>query len=138
MPHPTGILTYTPTGQFNLPRSYVPELHLYIESHLTYSLVGNEIQFLYSLAPTYRAFLKIRDVFWNWSSNTYSLDHIVEWAYQTNFTGDTETSFALHVAYEFNTARKAPAIRLQTISPALNSWIQLPQRNVPYWLFDFP
>jgi hypothetical protein len=131
--HPKGSIVYTPQGQFNFNRSYVSEVLLHLESHLSYTVSGNEFTFLYSPAPTYRAFLKFRDEFWDWSSNTYSLDFVVEWNYQINFPGDTETTFFLGVAWNYDVTTHKFAIDITTVLPSLHSHYDLPPPTQVTW-----
>jgi len=133
MPHPKGSIVYAPHPTFSFPRAYVPQLLLHIEANLTYSVSGSEITFLYAPLPLYRAYLKFEDEFWYASSNSFTLDWIVEWNYQTNFPGDTETTFFLGVAYNYDVDNLAPSIDLTTVSPSLDSRYTLPTYPRPYW-----
>lgn len=133
MTHPKGSIVYAPKAKFSLPRAYTSELLFHIESHLSYTVSGSEITFLYSLIPAYRAYLKFQDNFWYGQSNSFTLDYIVEWNYQTNFPGGPETSFFLGVAYFFDPAVNRVAIDLTTISPSLHSRYILPPYPKPYW-----
>lgn len=133
MSHPKGSITYFPSARFSLNRSYVSELSFHLESHLTYTWAGNEITFLYSPIPTYRAYLKFRDEFVAYSSNTYTLDFIVEWNYETYYTGGPEGTFYLQLGYKYNPVTKRHGIDLTTVSPSLNSTLLLPSPTSPAW-----
>jgi hypothetical protein len=134
MTHPKGSIVYAPHENFSFPRAYVSEIFLHIESHLTYVVAGDEIVFQYSPIPLYRAYLKFRDEFWYAATNSFTLDWIVEWNYQTNFSGDTETTFFLGVAFNYDIAQKRRSIDITTVSPSLDSRILLPAYPRPYWL----
>lgn len=133
MPHPKGSIVYAPSDKFSFPRAYVSELQFHIESHLTYSVSGSEITFLYSPIPAYRAYLKFQDEFWYGATNSFTLDWIVEWNYQTNFPGDVETTFFLGVAYAFDPTNGRSSIDLTTVSPSLDSKLQLPPYPRASW-----
>jgi len=133
MTHPKGSIVYAPHSTFSFPRAYMDELFLHIESHLTYSVSGSEITFQYSPLPLYRAYLKFRDEFWYAATNSFTLDWIVEWNYQTDFPGGTETTFFLGVAFNYDASLLSRAIDLTTVSPSLDSRISLPPYPRPYW-----
>jgi len=133
MTHPKGSIVYAPSPKFNIPRAYVSELFLHIEGNLTYTVSGSEITFLYAPIPLYRAYLKFQDKFWNATSNMFTLDWIVEWNYQTSFPGDTETTFFLGVAYNYDAFNNRVAIDLTTVSPSLHSRYSLPPFPTEYW-----
>lgn len=134
MAHPKGSIVYNPGGRFCVPRHYVSQLFLHIESHLTYSISVDEITFLYSPIPLYRAYLKFKDEFWNFSSNAYTLDFIVEWNYQTSFPGDAETTFFLGVAYSYDAGNCRHSIDLTTVLPSLDSVTPLPPPSNATWI----
>jgi hypothetical protein len=133
MPHPKGSIVYAPSNKFAFPRAYISQLLLHIAPTLTYTVSSGEITFLYSPIPDYRAYLKFKDEFWQSTSNSFTLDWIVEWNYQTFFPGGDETTFFLGVAYNFDSSNNKASIDLTTIDPTLHSTIPLPPYPRPYW-----
>jgi len=138
MTHPRGALTYAPSPNFVLQRSYFDDVRWDAESHLGFTQSGSLFTLTYSPLPLYRAYVKFDDRFWNWSSNTYTLDFIIEYCYEQLSPSDPETDAGLTVALEFDTNIKRFAVVLRTVSPSVNHYYDLPARNQPYWRPDLP
>jgi hypothetical protein len=112
----------------------VSAIRFYQASGVAWTLVGDEIQFTYTPIPLYRAFLHFKTPFWAWSSNVYSLDWIVDYAYQTFFPGDTETSFYLALGYGYDSAVRRHVLEVRGVSPAVVSYLPLPPSPTDYWM----
>lgn len=129
-----GTGTFNPQGGFSFPRSYVGNVAFpadwTLESHTNEQFVFNDFMFYND-----RIFVNLYQPFWAWSSNRYTLDHIVVDCYYHALpsTVDTPTPFSL--TYLPPTPTHAATLRL--LSPFFGSTIQyfsLPPVNQPYWL----
>lgn len=68
---------YTPSAKFAFPRSYAYQI--YVEDQApTITRVGDYIHTDISSVIGYGIWYKIRPQMWNWSSNRYTLDFVVE------------------------------------------------------------
>lgn len=127
-------LTYTVQGPwFSVTRSYVSQLWFAMSPLLTYTQTDNVFEFQYTPFPTYRAWVVLLPNFWAWNTNHYTLDRMVQYAYETYFTGGPETSVGLTIKYLYDAAEGRHTIYLSTVGAALNPKFLLPAQSAPYW-----
>jgi len=138
MTHPTGNLVFSQGGAFTVPRSYLNDVIWDAEIHLGFTQTDSLWTLTYSPLPLYRAYVKIRDEFWNWSSNAYTLDHIIEYCYEQLSPSDPETDALLFVFVDYNATIKRPALWFRTVAPGQELHYSLPPRTAPYWTPDPP
>jgi len=75
-------IIYNPSGQFNLPRSYVFDIRVYVQHTLSHAyMTDNIITVDYSPVPNFLAVIVLAPNFMPWSSNSYSLDYIIQDSY---------------------------------------------------------
>lgn len=129
-----GTGTFLPQSGFNFPRSYVSSIAFpsdwTLESH-----AGNEFVFNDFLFYNDRIFVNLYENFWPWSSNVYSLDHIVVDCYYHALPSpvDLPTPFSL-TWLPGTTANNG---KLVFLSPFFGSSVQtfaLPAAPSSYWL----
>lgn len=89
-------------------------------------MLGSLATMLYSPVPAFRGYVKFIDEWWDWSSNVYSLDFLVEYNYYINFSGDTEKVLPIQLGW---------ASAAQTLRPSINIVFALGTVIVP---FDMP
>ena len=138
MVHPAGNITYDPQADYTFPRSYIQYLRWTIESNLVYTQTGSLFTFQYTPLPSLRAYVKLRDDFWQWSSASWHLNTVVEYAYEKVNPGAPETDVTLTVRFRYSPDLLRHELQIDTVFPFLLSYVQLPPRDRPYWLPDPP
>lgn len=134
--HPKGTITYLPIPEWSFTRAYVGELWLQLHPDLGHTISGSEVTFTYSPIPGYLAYLKFKDNFWEWSSNHFTLDYIVEWNYEVVFPGGPEATYFLTITHAWSPTTGKYAIIARTAVPTNNYHYALPSRDAPYWTPD--
>lgn len=128
-----GIGSYSPNGRFSFPRSYIAEV---INCTAGFSLTQNVNEFSLSFHPIFPSVYHwtFNLKFWLWSSNVWSLDHIITESYYVDTPNPTQIplNFALYwvrQAPDFKPSlRFAP--NLSTVNPVVAA---LPIYPPGYW-----
>ena len=129
-----GTGTFTPQGQFSFPRSYVGNVAFPadwdLEGHTLHQFVFNDFRFYND-----RIFCNLYSPLWAWSSNSYTLDHVVVdlFYHALPSTLDTPPPYTL----KFLPATPLHAATLALTSPFFSTTLQyfpLPPVDQPYWL----
>lgn len=124
------------SGRFSFPRSYFSQLWLALEGNLTFTQTDNVIHFLYPPIPGYEAWFVFAPNFWEWSSNKFTLDYVLQYAYEkvTPMSPETPVTASLKYLRDETTGRNT--LYVATIGPSNNVKILLPPPNQPYWCPD--
>lgn len=131
-----GTGTFFPQGQFSFIRPYVGNFAVpsvwNLESHSAHQFVFNDFGIYND-----RIFINLFPAFWGWTTNNYTLDHIVTDCYYHALpsTVDTPTPFSL----TFVPATPTRLATLKLLSPYFATTLQyfpLPARDQPYWMPD--
>lgn len=133
MPLPPTMSYPVQDKSFVVTRSYVSQLWFAMNGLLGYTQTNNVFEFTYSPIPTYRAWVVFLPNFWAWNSNHYTLDRMVQYAYETYSSGGTEFSVSLSIKYLYDPAEGRHTIYVATVSPSLNPKFILPTSSAPYW-----
>ena len=72
-----GAGTFVPNGQFAIPRPYLRGVWLSFDTPAIVAWTGNTVNFADGLMPVVVGRISFFNNFWNWSSNSYTLDHLV-------------------------------------------------------------
>jgi hypothetical protein len=133
---PIGTGTFIPQGQFWVTRSYVTQfIYSDILDHLSQS--GNHLTFIPTLDPTHIYHLDILLEFYVWSTNNYSLDHIVTDYYYTDLTGNFLGTPTFTLSYGVPLSFLKPSIIFRPSGViTTDAKIDLLPRSSPYWLPD--
>jgi len=124
------------SGRFAFPRSYLSQLWLALESHLTFTQTDNVIEFLYSPIPSYRAWFVLHPHFWAWSSNGYTLDFVLQYAYDKVDPMSPESPVFASIKYLRDEDTGRGTLYIATVAPSNNFKILLPPQDQPYWSPD--
>lgn len=128
-----SVVGFFPQGQFALPRSYLHGLVLSTD-HDFASLVGDVIIAGYASIPDFTAFIFLDSRFIPWTSNRWTLDHIVTSAFYCYPCPDTIHDYSVIVNWE-----PAPYPAMQKIhivnagSSLYTYFFDLPSGPDDYW-----
>lgn len=131
-----GSVTFIPNARFAFPRSYVDQIRI-DNLYTPFTHVRGFYTSTISAFPGNHAYLMIRDKFWDWSSNNFTLDYIVTQAYSVNDATLVEAPTNITVRYRPASPSLPSAIEI-TVTGFGAGLLDggLPPRNVPYWLPD--
>jgi hypothetical protein len=134
MPHPASGLSFGVWSNFNFPRSYVKQVHLFASWDSVVVDGPGQFSLFYSPDPNYHGHLWLKSEFWTWNSNVYSLDWVFEGAWYTYGADPTEIAYPWAVSYEWDDAAKRTGI-LMTSPATTHHWkLSLPPADLGYWL----
>ena len=129
-----GVGTYFPNGQFSVQRSYAYAVAF---DGLFLPLVNPGPDFVFTPAadPTQHFFISFLPQFWEWSSNSYTLDHIIVASYFTAPPTFTPTPYNFRLRWLPGTATTPPAVEFfPTGSDTPPAFYALPDQPPGYWL----
>jgi hypothetical protein len=131
-----GTGSFSPSGQFNFPRSYVRGIGIQIVSG-TIAQTDNTFVLVNPPDPTFYT-LVFSDRFWNWSSNRYTLDWIIEESYYNPGGLGTQVPMPYLLTFYTDTTTPNPYIIFSPFSsPGGVTYYELPPPPPGYWL-PFP
>jgi len=130
-----GAGTFTPQGQFWFPRSYV--YGITIATYVGQTITQGSFSFTIHAPPPDNTFLRcnLDPRFYVWSSNSWSLDHIVtDFWYKLDGIG-SEIPHDYDLRWVFNATRHRNELLLQwtPLTPTFNAF-NLPAQPLNYWL----
>lgn len=138
-----GTLLWAPTyangGQFALQRSYLKGFVLVWQPGSTVITSGNPWVFEEHVYGGYRLHIKFRSEWWNWSSNRYTPDWIVEDFYATapgSSTPINQGGVLVGLSYDVD----HPSYYISFITGAAPDplWLDFPAAPSTYWLPPLP
>lgn len=131
---PLGTGTFLPQGQFWVTRSYVTQF-IYSDILNPLSQSGNHFTFTPPLDPTHIYHLNILLEFFVWSSNNYSLDHVVTDYYRTDLLGTFVDVRPFTLSYGVPLSFLKPSVIFRPDGVVTtDAKIDLPPQSSPYWL----
>lgn len=133
MPHPAGIVTYVPQGKFWFPRSYVTKLKIHTNHVNVPTYTDGIITWTHSPPDSVIGFTKIKDVFIPWTSNTYSLDFLVEYWYYQILPSPTEFEWGGELSFAYDSVVQANCLIVATESADTDYYYDLEPPPLPYW-----
>lgn len=124
---------YYPGAKFAFPRSYYYQIYVEDQSP-NISRVGNFIHVDIDTSIGYGIWYKLRPQFWNWSSNRYTLDFVIEdvW-WEAFFDG---VHHPQNVIVQYGSRGTPPIDSLIISNPAIQTdFVALPVQQAPgtYW-----
>lgn len=136
MPAPGG--TFFPNGRFTMPRSYVGAFVLNVTAPVTQA--DNAIEFTDPLNPLVHFHIKIDRRFWDWSSNTWTLDHIVEESWYYVLPSPTTAPMPFSLSYFTYSTNAIPSLGFQPFGITFPDYHPFPLPTAPpdYWLPPIP
>ena len=130
----TGV--FSPQGQFSVQRSFIQVVAI-DGIFLPVATLGPNFEFHPTAGPTQHYFISFLPEFWAWSSNSYTLDHIVTEAYYTFPPSPIQFPFNYELRYFPPTPSENGGVFFVFptfgLPPAIYS---MPPRTLPYWLPD--
>lgn len=133
MPHPPGSMTYIPRGKYYFPRSYVTMLKVHTNHVNIPSYADGLITWVHSPLDSVTGYTKLKDNFIAWSSNTYTLDYLVEWWYFTIAPSPTEYEWGGELSVSWDDTVKRTCLVVATVAADTDYYFPLPSPTGPYW-----
>jgi len=131
-----GTGSYDPQPKFAFPRSYVRGVAIQIVSGVVVQ-TGRFFQLQNPPDPTLY-FIVFNEKFWDWSSNRYTLDFVVEESYYQPGGVGSYVPMPFLVTYYTNTPDYSPYLVYSPFSsPGGITYYQLPPAPPDYWLPPF-
>lgn len=127
---------FLPQGQFSVQRSFITAVAF--DGIFPYQ-VGTPPNFIFNpvTEPMNYYYINFLPEFWEWSSNSYTLDHLVIVAYKVALPDPTPIPYDYRLNYKPATATTPACVHLlphfYTSSPV---YYDMPARDQPYWLPD--
>jgi hypothetical protein len=131
---PIGSTSFFPSGQFAITRSYVKRLFI---TKILEPMVQTGPHFIFTVAvfPGFHSHVVVDPDFWTWSSNHWTLDHIVTDNYTVRDSDGAVFPANMFLAYHPPIDSDGSWITIDVNgngAPYLNG--DLPPRDRPYWL----
>jgi hypothetical protein len=128
-----GTGTYSPQGRFGFPRSYIGAVAFPSELTLEAAAFGVYVLNDFGIFND-RLFVKLKFNFFQWTSNKYTLDYIVEECYFHALPSTTENPLNFHIHFLPGDGVNKATLFIQ-LAPFSNvpDRIALPAATVPYW-----
>jgi len=133
MPHPAGIISYVPQAKAWFPRSYITMLKVHTNHVNVPSFADGLITWVHSPLDAVTGYTKIRDNVYDWNSNGYSLDFVVEYWYYTISPSPTEFEWGGEISITWDDTVKHTCLVVATVSADVDYYFPLPSPTVPYW-----
>lgn len=133
MTHPPGIISYVPQGKFWFPRSYVTTLKVHTNHVNSVSYADGLITWGHVPPDAVSGQTKIRDQIIPWSSNTYSLDFVVEWWFYVINPDPHEYEWGGEVSFAWDGTVKEHCLIVATESGDTDYYFPLPPAPDNYW-----
>jgi len=131
-----GTVTCIPSARFAFARSYVDRITIN-DILLPKTHDGPDFEFLPSIAPDQHHFIGIAHNFWPWSSNNFTLDYIVKYAYVYFISDGSILPSPVTITFHPATPTARSSISINVFgAPGTQVDQGLPLRAVPYWLPD--
>ncbi len=128
-------LSYSLGAKYNFPRSYYKGVLLVTASGLTYVQSGRDIVFTEHTYGGYRLRLTIKDKVWNWNSNRYTHDFVIENLYGMSPGDDTPIYGGDYtIGQAVGVGRLSYYFALINSGGGVNYEFQLPAAPSGYWL----
>jgi hypothetical protein len=133
MTHPTGFVSYIPQGKFWFPRSYITKLKVHTNHVNSVSYSDGLITWGHVPPDAVSGQTKIKDQIIPWTSNTYSLDFVVEWWFYVISPDPTEVPWGGEVSFAYDPAAEAHCLIVATEAGDTDYYFDLPPSPTDYW-----
>jgi hypothetical protein len=78
----------------------------------------------------------IDERFWDWSSNTYTLDVVVKYAYRHYTPTGDEIPIDVAISWRRDAVENRSSLYLQSYDAGMNERVVMPAATGPYWTPD--
>jgi hypothetical protein len=133
MTHPHGIVTCLPQNQFRFTRAYITMLKVHTNSINVPHFSGYEITWQHNPPDTVLGHTGFKHNFIDWSSNTYSLDYLVEFWYFTVGIGGPEIEWGGELSIAWDNTVKRTCLVVATTAADTDYYFDLPPAPPTYW-----
>jgi len=133
MPPLIGAGTYVPNGQYNFPRSYIRGFGIQIVAG---NIAQSDNVFVLTNPPSPSVYtLSINEYFWNWSSNRYTMDHVIGESFYSPLGDGSNTEMPFLLQFYNKPDELGNWIVYSPFSsPGGVTWYELPPAPPDYWL----
>lgn len=133
MPHPPGLITYVPQAKFYFARPYITKLKVHT-NHVNVPMYSDGlITWTHSPPDAVIGYTKLRDRCVTWSSNTYSLDFLVEWWYYVITPSPIEYEWGGELSYAWDDSIKRTCLVVATAAADVDYYFDIPPAPSTYW-----
>lgn len=134
MTDPHGIVICYPQNKFNFPRSYVTKLKVVTNHINSVSYADGIITWGHNPPDAVDGRTVLKANFITWSSNTYSLDYIVQaWWFRVN-PDPTKIEWGGECNFKWDGDVFTSVLEIATTSPDTTYYFDLPPAPPGYWL----
>ena len=133
MAHPHGIISYVPQSQFRFTRSYITKLKVHTNHVNVPSYADGLITWVHSPLDAVIGYTKLKDNVVAWSSNTYSLDYLVEYWYYVITPSPTEYEWGGELSYSWDDTVKHTCLVVATVAADVDYYFDIPPAPPDYW-----
>ncbi len=132
---PTLGTGYYPQGaKFALPRSFAYNM-AFDNFFLPQIAGGPDFGFHSAAYPDYRFYFSVAPEFWSWSSNCYTLDHVLTQSYYLYSTDPTPVAWDFRLDFLPNSVANHAALLVRATGFTTgNTFYALPPQPSSYWL----
>jgi len=123
-------------GKFSLLRSYVSELWISSYHDFVFTQTDNSFSAIIPAVPDYLYIFVIDERFWDWSSNTYTLDVVVKYAYRHYTPTGDEIPIDVAISWRRDAVENRSSLYLQSYDAGMNERVVMPAATGPYWTPD--
>lgn len=139
MPHPVGSKTFIPNGRFAFNRGYISWFEWFLNVDNAGVTFDGLIFTIPSVGfPNIVQYVEIDPAWWEWSSNSYTLDHLVIAYWYVILPSPTEFAnggLVIHFIWDDD---KGWGIQFQKESPDTHVPFIIEQSPSDYWLSPVP
>lgn len=137
MPHPAGSFTCVPNNRFCFNRGYIFWFEWFVNSDNAGVTFDGEIFTIPSATfPNIVQYVQIHPGWWDWSSNSYTLDHLVQAYWYVILPSPVEHPNAGLVIRFMDDPAAGWGIQFQKESPTVHETFALEQMPSTYWLYQ--
>jgi len=139
MPHPAGSVTFDPSGSFSFCRGFLGSFEWFVNSDNDNITFDGEIFTIYSHGfPSIVQYVQINTAWWPWSSNAYTLDHLVVAYWYVILPSPVEIPNAGLVVHFLRSADLGWYVQFQKELPGVHLPFDIETEPDNYWLAPVP
>lgn len=136
MPHPAGSVSFDPGPRFCFNRGYIFWFEWFVNTDnegVTFD--GTTFTISSSAFPNIVQYVELDPAWWPWSSNTYTLDHLVVAYWYVILPDPTEHANSGLVVRFMDDPAEGWGIQFQKESPTTHEEFLIEQMPTTYWLY---
>ncbi len=139
MPHPAGSVTFLPGGRFTFCRGFLGSFEWFVNPDNDIISFDGEIFTIGSHgSPNIVQYVQIDTAWWSWSSNAYTLDHLVIAYWYVILPSPTEipnSGLVIHLKWSHQLGWY---VQFQKESPSVHIPFTIETEPGDYWLAPVP